>query len=91
MSLKNKEGKFILDFYADWCGPCKMLSPILDNLIKENGVEVIKVNVDDEPEISQEYNIRGIPTLVFVNNGNEKQRLVGMNTKEHILSIYNSI
>ena len=62
-----QEGKVIVDFWAEWCGPCKMMHPILEEYSKEEGaVQVVKVNVDEEADIASKYNIRGIPTFILV-------------------------
>ncbi len=61
----------LVDFYADWCGPCRMLSPILERLAGEFGgqVRIVKVNVDDEPQLAGQYSVSSIPTLMFVKSG----------------------
>ena len=66
-----REGLVLVDFYADWCGPCKMLGPVLDNLAEElkGKVKIVKVNVDELSEIAQEYGVMSIPTLILFNNG----------------------
>ena len=70
----------LLDFYADWCGPCKMLSPILHELAEEKSgaLKVGKVNVDEEPELARRFGIMSIPTVVFLKNGKEIERKVGV-------------
>ena len=83
--LKAKE-TVIVDFYADWCGPCKMQSPILDEIAKENDkVNVCKINVDEEPEITENYNIMSIPTMMVFKNGDKTKEFVGLTPKEKIL------
>ena len=83
--LKAKE-TVIVDFYADWCGPCKMQSPILDEIAKENDkVKVCKINVDEEPEITESYNIMSIPTMMIFKNGDKTKEFVGLTQKENIL------
>lgn len=69
----------VLDFYADWCGPCKALEPVVEKLAEQyrDDVEVRKVNVDEFPELAQEYSVRSIPALFFVQNGEVKERLAG--------------
>ena len=76
-----KEGKPIVDFYADWCGPCKMLLPILDEI---DFTDVLKVNVDELPEIAKRFGVMSIPTLIFFNNGLEQNREIGYRSLEEI-------
>lgn len=82
------EGKVLVDFFADWCGPCKMLSPIVDEVAEENhGIKVCKINVDDEPELAMRYNVMSIPTLVVIENGEEVNKSVGLVSKDEILNL----
>ena len=76
----------VVDFWAPWCGPCRALSPIVEELAKENGssVKFVKVNVDDSPRVAQTYRIQGIPTLMFFNAGKHAGDLVGLQKKENI-------
>ncbi len=69
-----KENECIVDFYADWCGPCKMLIPVLDEV---DFTDVIKVNVDEYPGIAQKFGIMSIPSLLFFKNGLEQDREIG--------------
>jgi thioredoxin 1 len=77
----------IIDFYAEWCGPCKAMSPMIESMQKEfpegneSGVTIRKVNVDSDPELAKKYNIRSIPTLVFIKDGVEKDRASGLKNK----------
>ena len=75
----------ILDFYADWCGPCKMLGPILDEISKDH--TVYKVNVDNEPELAQNYGIMSIPCMIIFKDGKEVNRMVGLRSKSDILEL----
>ena len=79
----------IIDFWAEWCVPCKKFLPVLEafdaEVFDEGEVAVGKVNVDEEPDITAAFEIDTIPAIVFVKNGEEVQRLVGMQTKEQLL------
>jgi thioredoxin 1 len=77
----------LVDFWAEWCGPCKMIGPILDQLSGdiEGQAKVVKVNVDDARELAVKYNVRSIPLLLFFKNGEVKDQIVGANvTKEQL-------
>ena len=75
----------LVDFYANWCGPCRMLSPIVDEVASENNLKVIKVNVDDHEDIAKKFGIMSIPTLIVFKNGEEKNKSIGLISKEQIL------
>ena len=79
--LKSKE-KVLVDFYADWCGPCKMLGPIMDEL--SNDHEIYKVNVDNSSELAQKYGIMSIPTLLIFDKGELVNKSVGFMSKEQV-------
>lgn len=82
----NSDKPVIIDFYADWCGPCKMMSPIIDSIAEENQeLKVGKVNVDEAQELAIKYNIMSIPTIIIFKNGNEYKKIVGVTSKENIL------
>lgn len=74
----------LIDLWAEWCGPCRLMTPIVDELSTEyNGRAVIgKLNVDDNPEVPTEYNVRGIPTFLLFKNGELKEKIVGAVTKQ---------
>ena len=78
----------LLDFYASWCGPCKALSPVLEEVAAEaEGFKVFKVNIDEQPELTKKYRIMSVPTLVVVNEGKTQKRTSGVLSKEEILSM----
>ena len=78
----------LLDFYADWCGPCRMVSPLVDEIAEENPQYLIgKVNVDMEPELAQKFQVLSIPTLVVLKNGKPVSQSVGAKPKEQILAM----
>ena len=87
-----EESKTVLiDFYADWCGPCKMLAPVLEEIAKENiNTKFVKINVDDAQDLAMEYNVMSIPTLVVIKNGKEVNRMVGLASKSELMEIINS-
>jgi thioredoxin 1 len=69
-----KKEKLIVDFYADWCGPCKMLAPILEEL---EGIDVLEINVDEYPELAAKFGVMSIPTLLFYKNGDMVKKNIG--------------
>ena len=80
-------GTVLVDFYADWCGPCRMVSPIVDEIAEERSdITVGKVNVDDENTLAMKYGVMSIPTLIVFQDGKEKTRIVGARPKAAILA-----
>jgi thioredoxin 1 len=77
----------LVDFWAEWCGPCKMIAPILDEIAKEKAgtVKVGKVNVDENQNLSFKFNIRAIPTMLFFKNGQVRDQVTGMTSKKDLL------
>lgn len=86
--IKNSGKTVLLDFYADWCGPCRMVSPIVDEIADERGDIVVgKVNVDDEAELANQFGVFSIPTLVVLKDGKVANQSVGAKPKAQILAI----
>ena len=84
----ESEKVVLVDFFADWCGPCKMLSPIVDQVAQENkNIKVCKVNTDNQPELAFEYKIMSIPTLISFKNGEVYKKSIGLVSKEEILDL----
>lgn len=78
----------LVDFWASWCGPCRMVSPVVDEIAEENDdFKVGKVNVDDELELAERYNVSSIPTLIVFENGAVSEKAVGARPKEEILEL----
>ncbi len=75
--------KVLVDLYADWCGPCKMMAPIVDKIAEENSeIKVCKINVDEAPEIAQKYDVMSIPTFLVFENGEKVASTMGYQTEE---------
>ena len=85
--IVKTEKAILLDFYAEWCGPCKMMSPVIDNIAEEVGDRVVvgKVDVDDDQQLAEKYGIMSIPTIIIIKNGEVLKRFVGVTPKEEIL------
>ena len=82
----SNENITLIDFYADWCGPCKALSPIIDEIAEtQTQITVGKVNVEEERDLSNKYHVRSIPTMIIFKDGHEIDRLIGYMSKEEIL------
>ena len=91
-SVKNSSKAVLLDFYADWCGPCRMVSPIVEEIAAENPQYLIgKINVDKEPELAQQFKVLSIPTLAVIKNGAVINRSVGARPKTEILAMLESV
>ena len=86
--IKNSDKKVLIDFYADWCGPCRMVSPIIDEIAGErDDIIVGKVNVDENPSLASEFSVYSIPTLVILKNGKVEAQVTGARPKAQILSL----
>ncbi len=88
----DSDAPVLIDFYADWCAPCKALAPILQEVKKQLGedVKIVKVNVDKNPSLAQKYQVRGVPTMILFKNGDVVWRQSGVLGKEAILQVVQS-
>lgn len=86
--IRNSGKTVLLDFYAGWCGPCRMVSPLVDQIADENPQYLVgKINVDNEPELAQQFGVLSIPTLVVMKNGKVVNQSVGARPRHEILAM----
>jgi len=100
MNLNSEEfaktianGVSVVDFYAEWCGPCKMMGPVIEELAKEmdGKAKVAKLNVDEEMAIAGQYGVSSIPTIIFFKDGQEVDRVLGVQSKDSMVAKINSL
>jgi thioredoxin 1 len=86
--IGSSDTAIVVDFWAEWCGPCKMIAPVLDEIAAEHAdsLRVGKVNVDDSPDVARRYEVMSIPTLIVFKDGQAKKRLVGAKGKGQLLN-----
>lgn len=88
--VSKYEGKVLVDFWATWCSPCKMMAPIVEDIAREvesSNVKIGKVDVDENPELAVQYEIMSIPTFIVFENGNAVKKLIGMQDKKTLLDL----
>lgn len=86
--VRNSSKPVLLDFYADWCGPCQMVAPVVHEIAEEYPEYIVgKINVDEEPELAQAFSVVSIPMLVVLENGKIKEQAVGYRSKDDILEM----
>ena len=84
----ESDKKVLVDFWAPWCGPCRMVSPIVEEIAAENsGIKVAKINIDEQPQLASQYGVMSIPTLIVFENGDIADKAVGARNKSFILQM----
>lgn len=83
-NIQKEKGIVILNFIADWCGPCKIMNPILEMIAEEESVKIFKVNVDESPNLAVEFGITSVPVTMFMDSGNKICQMNGLKSKEEL-------
>ena len=92
IEVLKENGVVVVDFFANWCGPCNMLAPILEEIQEEmKNIKIVKVDIDENPNVSQEYRVKNIPTIKIFKNGEELSTNVGFLPKGSLIDIINKI
>jgi thioredoxin 1 len=89
--LTGQDGVVVVDFYADWCGPCTMLEPTMDAIAAETDATVVKVDVDAHGELAATFGVQGVPNLVFFRDGEPAKRVVGVQGRDALVSVVESL
>lgn len=84
-----ENGNYLVDFYAEWCGPCKMLTPVLEEV--SDKINIVKVDIDKFSKLTENYRIMSVPTLIFFKDGKKIKEVVGFQTEEELLEIINEL
>lgn len=85
----NENKTVLVDFFADWCYPCKMMAPVVEEIAETDNIKVGKVNIDENQELAEKYDIESIPTIIIFKNGKEYKRQIGATSKEEIQNLLN--
>ena len=83
----NYDGKVLVDFFATWCGPCQMLSPVLEKISEKDDIKIVKVNIDEEAKLAIDNDVEVVPTMILYNNGKVVERLEGYMDEEELKEI----
>ena len=79
----------MIDFFADWCYPCKMMAPVVEEVAKDESIKVGKINIDENQELAEKYGVESIPTIIVFKRGKEYKRQIGVTDKESLLNLLN--